>query len=62
MIIESFTGSPAKMGTAGGFLTVLIVNLSQQDILRTMVLSFIGACISFAVSMLMKKAMEWWKR
>jgi len=46
--------SGTKAGTAGGTLLTLIVNINNEDILRTAVLAIIGAVVSFAVSVLLK--------
>ena len=62
MTNDSFAGSSTKVGTAGGFLTVLIVNLTQSDITRTIVLSLVGALVSFIVSLGLKKLVEWYRR
>ena len=42
------------MGTVGGTLLAVIVNLNSQDISKTVVLGAIGACVSFTVTMLLK--------
>jgi len=44
----------SKAGTAGGILTILLVNINSAEILKTVALATIGAVVSFAVSMLLK--------
>jgi len=39
-----------RAGTAGGTFLSFIANLSKNDILKTMVLTMIGAVVSFVVS------------
>jgi len=40
-----------KIGTAGGFLTVLLANIHTSDLVKTVVMSAIGAVVSFIISM-----------
>ena len=62
MIQDSFFGNPTKTGTIGGLLTILLVNISAGDLLRTVVLAAIGATISFGVSLGWKLLIKKWKR
>jgi mannitol-specific phosphotransferase system IIBC component len=39
-----------RAGTAGGTFLAFIANLGKDDILKTMVLTMIGAVVSFVVS------------
>lgn len=50
---QSVIGS-AKAGTAGGILTILLVNITASDILKTAVMASIGAVVSFFISMFLK--------
>jgi hypothetical protein len=43
-----------KAGTVGGTLLILFINLSNAEVLKTVVLAAIGALVSFSVSMLLK--------
>lgn len=43
-----------KAGTVGGTLLILIINLSNGEVLKTVALAAIGAVVSFNVSMLLK--------
>lgn len=48
-------GTPAsKAGTAGGILTILLVNINSGEILKTIALAAIGAVVSFTVSIFLK--------
>ena len=61
MLGESYSNS-TKAGTAGGFLTILFFNLRSNDILKTIVLSVIGAVVSFVVSLIMRSITKWLQR
>ena len=43
-----------KAGTTGGTMLAFISNLSKDDILKTVVLTMIGAVVSFTVSLLLQ--------
>ena len=43
-----------KAGTAGGTLLAFISNLNKEDIYKTVVLTMIGAVVSFTVSLLLQ--------
>jgi hypothetical protein len=43
-----------KFGTAGGTLLGIFVHLNYRDLLEAIVLSALGAIVSFAISYLMK--------
>ena len=43
-----------KAGTAGGTTLVVLLNISGDDVLRTVVLGVVGAIVSFLVSCGMK--------
>ena len=46
-----------KSGTIGGTLTIILNNISSQDILKTAVLAAAGACVSFGLSLVLRKLM-----
>ena len=50
-----------KATTIGGTLTALFININGQDIVRTIVLTAIGAAVSFATSLVLKQMLKWWK-
>ena len=50
-----------KTTTIGGALFVLFANITSTDILKTIVLTGIGAVVSFGMSLLMKALLKWWK-
>ena len=54
-----FTGH-TKYGTLGGIITIFLVNINSGDILRTIVLTSIGAIVSFTMSCLLKYCLEKW--
>ena len=43
-----------KSGTAGGTALVVLLNISGDDLVRTVVLGALGAVVSFLVSWVMK--------
>ena len=43
-----------RAGTAGGTFLAFIANLGKDDILKTMVLTMIGAVVSFVVSIVLQ--------
>jgi hypothetical protein len=47
--------------TLGGALTILFANITSPDIVKTIVLTGIGAVVSFVMSVLLKAAIKWWK-
>ena len=44
-----------RAGTFGGFALSVIPNLTSADVVKTIVLAFIGAVVSFGVSVLLKQ-------
>ena len=44
-----------KAGTIGGFALSVIPNLTSADVFKTIVLAFIGAVVSFGVTLLLKR-------
>jgi hypothetical protein len=46
--------STIRTGTIGGTLTIVLANIHAGDLLKTIVLSVIGAIISYGTSLLMK--------
>ena len=44
----------AAHGTLGGIITVLLVNINAEDIIKTAVLALVGAVVSVSVSMACK--------
>ncbi len=58
---QSLIGS-AKMGTAGGIITILLINISAADLIKTAVLAGIGAVVSFFISMLLKYWLNRWRK
>ena len=58
---QSVIGS-AKMGIAGGIITILLINISAADLIKTAVLAGIGAVVSFFISMLLKYWLTRWRK
>jgi hypothetical protein len=50
-----------KVTTIGGTLIILLTNINSSDVIRTIVLTMIGAIVSFLMSLLIKEVMKWWK-
>lgn len=53
--------SHTKATTLGGTLLVFLANISSSDILKTIVLTMIGAVVSFGMSVLLKMLQRWWR-
>jgi len=53
MMTEPNLNGPARSGTIGGFLTVLLINIDAGDIIKTAVMAATGAAVSFVVSVLL---------
>ena len=51
-----------KAGTASGTLLTIFGNISNQDILKTVVLAAVGAVISFSVTVFLKSIIKRFKR
>jgi hypothetical protein len=49
-------------GTLGGIITILVVNISAGDLLRTMVLAAVGAVVSLCVSLGCKYCLRKWRK
>ena len=43
-----------KVGTIGGFTLSIVPNITSADVFRTIVLAFVGAVVSFSVTLLLK--------
>lgn len=50
-----------KRGTISGTLLTIVATINQEDIFKTAILAAIGAVVSFAVSLLLKRLVKWWK-
>lgn len=61
MTNQSVTGH-TLYGTLGGILTILLVNISAEDFLKTVVLASVGAIVSLAVSLACKYCIRKWRR
>jgi len=61
MSFPSFTGSVGA-GTAGGTLTIVLANIPTADIVKTALLSIVGAVVSFSVSLLLRMLVKRWKK
>jgi len=54
--------SSAKIGTAGGFLTVVLANINTGDLVKTAVMAATGAAVSFLISVLLKYCISRWHK
>jgi hypothetical protein len=48
----------SRTGTAGGTLTIILANITSEDLLQTTVLAALGAAVSFFVSFFLKRIMK----
>jgi|GEM_PF-6587982 len=51
-----------KIGTIGGTLTIVLANITTTDIISTILLSALGAVVSYLVSIGMRRLIKWRKR
>jgi hypothetical protein len=54
--------SHTNFGTAGGILTIFLVNISSGDVIRTAILAAIGALVSYSISHLLKYCIRKWRK
>jgi mannitol-specific phosphotransferase system IIBC component len=47
-----------KAGTIGGTLFVLLLHVSSEELIKTVLLAAVGAVVSFAVSFLLNKMIK----
>jgi mannitol-specific phosphotransferase system IIBC component len=59
---DSLITPASKAGTAGGIVTVILVNINSGEILKTILLSAVGAAVSFTVSIFLKWVIRRFKR
>jgi len=50
-----------KATAVGGTLTIFFANITSADVVKTVVLTIIGAAVSFVMSVLLKLLMKWWR-
>ncbi|MDE3235500.1 MAG: hypothetical protein KGO81_06055 [Bacteroidota bacterium] len=48
-----------KAGTVGGTVLTILVNIGREDIVKTAVLAGIGAVVSFMVTLVLKKIIQY---
>jgi mannitol-specific phosphotransferase system IIBC component len=48
-----------RIGTLGGTILTVVINISTGDVIRTMILATIGAVVSFTISILLKRIIKW---
>jgi len=51
-----------RAGTAGGTFLAFMANLGKEDILKTIILTMIGAVVSFVVSVVLQCLLSWIKK
>ena len=57
-----FQDTHTRVGTAGGTLFAILLQLHGADILKTAVLAVIGGVVSFAVSLALKSLVRYLKK
>lgn len=58
---QSLAGT-TKIGTVGGFLTAIFLNIHVADIINTAVMAAVGATVSFTMSVLLKYCITRWHK
>lgn len=61
MTEQQFTGHTIY-GTLGGIITIFLVNITDGDLLKTALLSAVGAVVSILVSLAVKYALRKWQK
>jgi mannitol-specific phosphotransferase system IIBC component len=51
-----------RAGTVGGTMLAFISNIHPDDILKTVILTMVGAVVSFLVSLILQCMVGWVKR
>jgi hypothetical protein len=51
-----------RTGTIGGTLLTIVLNITHEDVFKTMVLGAVGAVTSFFVSLFLKKMLRRFRR
>lgn len=51
-----------RVGTLGGTVLTVAINISSGDLIRTAILAAFGALVSFSVSMVLKLVIRWLTR
>ena len=59
---DGFITPASKAGTAGGIVTILLVNINSGEILKTITLAALGAVVSFTVSICLKWMIRRWTK
>jgi hypothetical protein len=55
---DNVNHTASRAGIAGGMLTVILMNISSADIVKTIVMTTIGTIVSFGVTMMLKSLIE----
>jgi putative flippase GtrA len=55
-------GTHTKAGIFGGTLTILLTTINGSDVMKTVLMTSIGAVVSFIISHALKKLISWWKK
>lgn len=50
------------MGFAGGTIMAFVANINADDIVRTILLTAMGATVSFGISLLLKQGLKWYRQ
>ena len=56
------THQNTKAGTLGGTCIAILSSLTQDDLIKTILLAAIGAAVSFMVSMLLRSLIRWMRK
>lgn len=59
--MNPYNHSDAKVGFAGGMVCTVFTTIGSDAVLKTMVLSAVGAAVSYLVSFFLKHVMQKWR-
>jgi hypothetical protein len=57
--MEEYFDRTTKSGTITGTLLTVVSNIRTEDLVKTAILAAVGALVSFAVTLLLKRIVRW---
>ncbi len=59
---QQYFDNSTKAGTIGGTLLTILANINSADLIKTGILAFVGAVVSFSVTHLLKLLIKRFKK
>ncbi|MCU7550420.1 hypothetical protein OCK74_14965 [Chitinophagaceae bacterium LB-8] len=60
--MEHVFDNTTKAGTTAGTMLTILVNISSEDLLKTVVLAAVGAAVSFVVTLILKALVHYFHK